>query len=275
MSPSQARADKVVGLASCHVSFKATTAAPPSNCLFGDPNGRTTVVLVGDSHAQHWFPALDALAKQKGWRLYEWSKDSCAMNDAPEYLDVYARAYPECAQWRASVLSRLRTLGTVDHVVVARSWKYGSYLMDGDRRLTGAQAIAAWRDGAAPVQEALTALAPDVVVMSDGPRAPGDIPTCLSEHVDDPQACAFPRQGHIRRDAALTEAEKAPAQGRGGIRFVDPTDLICATTSDRCPAVTSDGTIVYRDDSHMTATFSRSRATALEELLDLDGHRRP
>jgi len=197
------------------------------------------------------------------------------MNDAPEYLDVYARGYPECAQWRASLLRQLRTLGTVDHLVVARSWKYGSYVMQGDRRLAGAQATAAWREGAGPVQQALTSIAPDVVLLADGPRAPGDIPTCLSEHVGDPSACAFPRQGHTALDAPLTRAEKAAATGRGGIRFVDPTDLICTTTSDRCPAVTADGTIVYRDDSHMTATFSRSRSTPLAALLDLDAHRRP
>ena len=123
--------------------------------------------------------ALNRLAKSKGWRLYEWSKDSCAVNDTDLYLDVYDRAYPECRAWRNSVEQRLSTLGSVDHLIVARSWKYSDYLMQGGQRIKGDAAISAtWRAGAAQTFDRLTRISHDVLVLRDGPRAGSNIPTC-------------------------------------------------------------------------------------------------
>jgi hypothetical protein len=270
MSPEKARDDKVSGLNGCHVSFGATSAKPASECLFGDPHGQRTVVLIGDSHAQHWFPALNRLAKSKGWRLYEWSKDSCAVNDTDLYLDVYDRAYPECRAWRSSVEQRLSTLGSVDHLIVARSWKYSDYLMKGGQRIKNDAAISAtWRAGAAQTFNRLTRISHDVLVLRDGPRAGSNIPTCLSSHPRDPQSCGFARSGHTHLDNLLTKAERSAAAQRSGVRFADPTDLICGK-ADRCPAVAAGGVVIYRDDSHMTRTYSRSLAPRLADAFGLD-----
>jgi hypothetical protein len=270
MSPAKARDDKVSGLKGCHVSFNATSARPAKDCLFGDPQGKRTVVLIGDSHAQHWFPALDRLAKTKGWKLYEWSKDSCAVNDTDLYLDVYDRAYPECASWRTSVERRLDSLGKVDHLIVARSWKYSDYLMQGGQRVKDETAVStAWKAGAARTFDRLARTSDDVLVLRDGPRAGGNIPTCLSSHPRDPRSCGFERSGHSHLDDVLTEAERAAAKDRSGVRFADPTDLICGK-ADRCPAVTPGGVVIYRDDSHMTRTYSRSLAPRLAEVFGLD-----
>ncbi len=270
MSPAKARDDKVSGLDGCHVGFGVTSAKPANECLFGDPHGQRTVVLIGDSHAQHWFPALNRLAKSKGWRLYEWSKDSCAVNDTDLYLDVYDRAYPECGAWRTSVQQRLSTLRNVDHLIVARSWKYSDYLMKGGQRIKGDAAVSAtWRAGAAQTFDRLTRISPDVLVLRDGPRAGSNIPTCLSSHPRDPHACGFERSGHTHLDNVLTTAEREAAKHRSGVRFADPTDLICGK-ADRCPAVAPSGVVIYRDDSHMTQTYSRSLAPRLADAFRLD-----
>jgi hypothetical protein len=50
-----------------------------------------------------------------------------------------------------------------------------------------------------------------------------------------------------------------------GIVVLDPTDLVCDT--DPCSVVTLDGTIVFRDGHHLTATFSDKAADGLAELL--------
>jgi len=266
MTAAQARADTVRGLSGCHVSFEAVSASPPEKCVFGDREGATTVALIGDSHAQHWFPAMDRLARERGWRLLFWSKNSCGMNDAAQYLDVYDRPYPECQRWRTSLLQRLGEVDRVDRIIVARSWKYSDYLMLGDTRVKGDAAMEAWQRGAGPVLQRLSSISPDVVVLSDGPRAPADVPTCLSEHVGDPAACSFPRRGHTALDEPLSIAEHRAARRLDGIRFVDPTDILCPA-GVRCPVVTGDGIIIYRDDSHMTATFSAGRADELGNLL--------
>ena len=46
-------------------------------------NGAITVALVGDSHAAHWFPALNVIAKERGWRLVPLTKFSCVFVDLP------------------------------------------------------------------------------------------------------------------------------------------------------------------------------------------------
>ncbi|MDQ6925823.1 MAG: acyltransferase, partial [Candidatus Eremiobacteraeota bacterium] len=46
-------------------------------CSSGDPQGRPTVVLFGDSHAAQWAAALDVEARRRGWRLVLLLKSSC------------------------------------------------------------------------------------------------------------------------------------------------------------------------------------------------------
>ena len=52
-------------------------------CIYGDPEGERTAMLIGDSHAAQWMPALDAYAKKVGWRLEIENKSACALPDVP------------------------------------------------------------------------------------------------------------------------------------------------------------------------------------------------
>ncbi|MGZ4594288.1 MAG: acyltransferase family protein, partial [Actinomycetes bacterium] len=78
MTPAQARADAWPAT-DCFVGFAQTRA--PSGCRFGAPHGRTVVALIGDSHAAQWLPAMDRLAKERGWQLWFWAKSACPMTD--------------------------------------------------------------------------------------------------------------------------------------------------------------------------------------------------
>ena len=60
-------------------------------------DGRFTVALVGDSHAAHWFPALERLAKHKGWRIVTFVKVSCPFIDMRVRNLALKREYRECA----------------------------------------------------------------------------------------------------------------------------------------------------------------------------------
>ena len=58
----------VVYARGCHAKpsgFKVKTCT----FTYGRAAGRKTVVLTGDSHAAHWFPAVDLVARHRGWRL--------------------------------------------------------------------------------------------------------------------------------------------------------------------------------------------------------------
>ena len=58
----------------CLVDERARTSPP---CVYGARRSRTTAVLFGDSHAMQLFPALEHVAKRRGWRLVELTKAGC------------------------------------------------------------------------------------------------------------------------------------------------------------------------------------------------------
>ena len=87
----------------------------PPMCEYGDPNGALTVALVGDSHASNWFPALEALATQRGWRLVPFTKHSCVFVDMRIWSPHLKREYTECAAWRENVVERLAEVRPGSH----------------------------------------------------------------------------------------------------------------------------------------------------------------
>ena len=64
-SPRQARLD-LPEVGACRVSTGSTVNGP---CLFGDASSPDRVVLIGDSHATEWFPALMEIAGPRGWAI--------------------------------------------------------------------------------------------------------------------------------------------------------------------------------------------------------------
>ncbi|HEX7949432.1 MAG TPA: acyltransferase family protein, partial [Candidatus Limnocylindrales bacterium] len=88
----------------CFSSLKGST---PKDCTFGNPNGTFTIALVGDSHASHWFPAVEAIANAQGWRLMTFVKASCVFVDLPIFSPLLKREYTECEAWRPLVIQRL------------------------------------------------------------------------------------------------------------------------------------------------------------------------
>ena len=58
-------------------------------CTYGD--GPKKVALVGNSHAGHWLPALQALAKKNGWTITTYLVSSCAVTDARQQYETEAK----------------------------------------------------------------------------------------------------------------------------------------------------------------------------------------
>ena len=86
----------------CH--SRGTDTAPVT-CTFtyGPKKGRKTVVLTGDSHAVHWFPALQEVAQEHGWRLITITKSGCPFADvfiAPGNAKSIA-----CSTWQPNTSS--------------------------------------------------------------------------------------------------------------------------------------------------------------------------
>ena len=106
----------------------------------------------------------------------------------------------------------------------------------------------------------LSAAGIPVVAIRGTPRTPFAVPTCLSRSA---AQLMFARTYEYNREAAFRPAAVAAQTNaaRGlDVRFVDMNDQICAGV--RC-GVMKNGVVIFTDDNHPTASFSRSLAPVL------------
>jgi peptidoglycan/LPS O-acetylase OafA/YrhL len=267
MTPLDASEDHVsVGPSSCHAD--QTVLAADLSCVFGDPGGNPTVALIGDSHARHWLPALEVIAREEGWRLLSVTKSGCNPFDVPIWNSNYERPYQECDAWRDSLIEQLADEPDVALVIVGRALGHRSSVLIDGQLVPRAEIGPVWRAGAERTFERLLDVSARVVVLRDSPWAPEDVPTCLSEVWPEMSGCDFAVPGEGEDDTELYEAERSAAPHR--VSFVDVSDLVCP--SNPCQMVTPDGVIKYRDRHHITQTFSRQLAPALSDRLVGRGH---
>jgi peptidoglycan/LPS O-acetylase OafA/YrhL len=252
----------------CWVADPATAAT--DGCVFGDPRATTTVALFGDSHAEHWLAALDSLGRARGWRVVLLVKGGCPVADAPELIQGRsARRGRDCASHRERAVQRLIAL----RPAVAVLSSYDEYVArDGDaiRASEGRVSPSAWGRGLRRTYARLAGAGVPVVVIRGTPQPHFDVPTCLSRRAD---ALPFARPCVYARDAALHRAARAAqlaavrdVAARGlPVRAIDMTDQVCPTAS--C-GVVRQGRVVFTDDNHLAASFTRSLAGVLGARLD-------
>jgi peptidoglycan/LPS O-acetylase OafA/YrhL len=235
----------------CHQSIDA---APLAFCVAGARESPVNVVLFGDSHAAQWFPALDALARSRGWALHPFTKMACPAAD----IDMSA----VCSEWRAAVLSRIRTLAPT--LVFAASASV--YLAEREARM-------GFRDEAwaGATRRVMSSLAPlSTILLLELPQ-PGFDPTlCLARrawHGWMPMDCSFERTA-VKSVEQAAVIERRVAAEFSHIRVLDLSDVVCG--GERCDPMQGD-LIRYRDGSHMTAAFSRTLDHVLGARLDALG----
>ncbi len=260
-SLADARADiPVIYDDGCHLEQTDTTIP---ECAFGDPAAATTVVLIGDSHAAQWFPALERLARDRSWRLISLTKSGCTPASITVWNTNYKRAYTECDAWRAGVLDRVAA-ERPELVIVASSHPYPLAGSAGPLEDGGGTALAA---GLGAVLADLAPLAGELALIADTPKFELDPPDCLSAHLDDTLACSEPRSEMLDDAWRTTEARIAAEQGAA---FVDPTDWACPT--DPCPSVVG-RFLVYRDQHHLATPYVTALRDRLAAALPVPGVR--
>jgi hypothetical protein len=239
----------------------ATTVEEAKDCEFGDRSSSTVVALLGDSHAQHWLAGLDRAGRERHWRIDAMVKGGCPVADMSELGGArFTRYYRECARYREAMLRRIVTMRPA--AVVLASW---DHYIPPDGRIEDWQVTPEmWRRGLRRTYERLVAAGIPTIAMRDVPRTGFDVPACLSR-----RAAALPFAGECvyeRRSSLVPRAiEAQDAAVRGlPVRIVDMNDQVCATV--RCPVVQG-GVVVFTDDNHLTASFSRTVAPMLGERI--------
>ncbi|HEX9178339.1 MAG TPA: acyltransferase family protein [Mycobacterium sp.] len=223
-------------------------------CASGDTASATTVALVGDSHAAMWNPAFEPLAQQRHWRLETLGKVTCPLMELPITSPYLGRQYTECEQWRTDVLNRLAA-ERPRLIVVSMSRRYGA-----DFGFTSFDP--AWVNGLSRLVSRLRATGAAVLVLGPIPDPLTTVPTCVSGHLNDAQACSPPRSEAVNDAGNATEAAATTAAGG---QYADLTSLFC--TTDRCPVIVGNN-LVYRDDNHVTIEYAQALGPVIGAIAD-------
>jgi hypothetical protein len=221
----------------CHGDFEAVT---PGDCVFGTEDGPRSMLLAGDSHAAQWFPALDRLATEDGWRLVSLTKSACPTVDFVVQSRALGRDYRECREWLDAVVERARA--ERPDVVLLSNWG-ASYV-----REMGKGGLRRWVDGLHGFIGRLPR-GTDVVLLGDTPTWQRPPAECLSENLRSPRSCSRPVGALV--DERVQSAEATLAQGT--TTFVVTYPWLCDA---ECHALNRN-VVVYRDEHHLTATMSR------------------
>lgn len=237
----------------CHQSL-GRRAVTDNGCEYGNVDANRTMFLMGDSHALHWFPALDRIAMEDEWRLVSYTKDACPAYDLPVFSPRLNRDYVECDEWREDVLDRIQR-EQPELVVLSNR---------GPRGHSPQPPMDEWLAALEGVVERLPESS-EVAVLGQNPTMPHDVPECLSDHLDDVEACAAPVSAVI--DGELQRGEEAAA-ARAGASYVDTTGLVCRTES--CVPIVGN-LMVFRDSHHLSNAFAAALAPELEALLPVPG----
>jgi peptidoglycan/LPS O-acetylase OafA/YrhL len=223
----------------CHSNYGETKSG---DCTYGDVNSKTTVVLYGDSHAAQWFPALEALANDRGFKLVSLTKSACPSVDVPR-ADQGAFKNVHCDKWRDDSIARIKKLRPA--AVIMSSFQYFNPPSGYPDEYQW------WREGQIRLLDALRGSSKHLIYISDTPRPLRDIPNCLASR--DVKSC--------------NTTEKTPVKIINGFEKVDPTPWLC---TNYCPAI-QDGYVVYRDASHISVAAALALKSQLEAALMAKG----
>ena len=205
-------------------------------CELGSTRARRRLIVLGDSHAAMWMPALIQFAQRYHWRLVPLIKPGCV---------PAAIASGNCATWYRWALTHVRRLQP-RAVVLSQTWWSGS-------AQEGIDAVSRALQDLAP-------LTPRLAVIEDPPGSGRATLDCLLARGATLGSCAF----RVTPDQMATYASLRLAARAAHAAYVPTLRWFCVR--DLCPAVV--GTIVtYRDSTHITATYARQLARSFGATL--------
>lgn len=250
----------------CHTTVFEADLHP---CVYGDPDGPIDVALYGDSHVLQWLPALEPPAREHGWRITILTKSACPSVevDFEEPVNRARRgentvgpsAVETCLTWRIRA-QRWLARNVPDVIIVSNRGRYN--VVDARGKVLKRPANEpVWAKGLAQTLRKLPGDA-RVVVLADTPRLKTEPAPCLAERGVAISACVTSRERAML--VAHDDAERAAAEANGAW-FTDLHEEVCPY--DPCPVVIED-ILMWRDQSHVTATYARELAPSLEALVE-------
>ncbi|WP_170154385.1 acyltransferase family protein [Protaetiibacter intestinalis] len=225
-------------------------------CTLGDPDAEHTAVIVGDSVAASWLPALSN-ALGPAWRVVLAVQGACSAAAVAAYYDRQTDPawVAQCAAIRADREAGIVT-SDPELVVLTSSSRTLDRLTSG---ATGSEATAEWRRGMEESLRRLGHVSSQLVVIAPPPLS---VASCGSADFEPGgTSCRVPLTPEWREQRA---AESAAAAAMG-VSYVDTSPWFC-TPAGLCPWAV-DGSVARTDTHHLTKEFSARLAAVMRTSL--------
>ncbi len=246
-----------IGRRSCHSRPGETR---PIRCTFrfGPAEERKIVLLIGDSHAVHWFNALLPIAERKGWKLISMTKSSCPVADVVNYRK--GKVDVDCGIWRQRAFAQVRKI----HPDLVIASNLDSYLMRSPTTGRPTTDTGLWKAGMTRSLKALKAGARQVVLLGDVFEWGKDAIACLKAHTNHVSVCERRQHGPESTRGAVKDRIGREAAALAGAQFRSTRRITCPY--DPCPLIV-ERYLVTRDGGHLTSIYAPLLSRALQKLL--------
>jgi hypothetical protein len=261
--------------------YDATTRPNYDKCRRPGVPGATEIFLIGDSHAQHLLPMLDAATARTGQSITYAAMGACLIDAQLTVTWPWQKErYESCREFSAGEMERsLQRLSPGDIVMVSlflnnylsssdvEGRGFGPPVYLGDRRLRISEVRQAWVAGMRAYAERLAAKGVQLLLVLDNPSL-----------TREPVACQDPAVSSCAGDPATTARMRRTLQGLLGqvaaglpnVHVFDPTPYLVGPDG-RVVYRRPDGTPLYADSHHLSVSGSRSLAAPFERFLQQQG----
>ncbi|SKC35863.1 acyltransferase family protein [Krasilnikoviella flava] len=222
-----------------------------NSCSYGSDDAPLRIAVLGNSHAGHWTPALEAGEVAGDWQVDTYLQSSCyPVERLLEYeAAADAQGCLDTTRWATDSI----TGGGYDLVVVSARTNQLLADVPEDQQADVAQ------DAYADTLATFTDAGLPVLVLRDTPAMPDSVPDCLATGPVAWDDCGAPPSQALEPDP-LAAAARADSSGLVTAREV--TDLMC--DEEVCHPVIG-GVVAYFDHGHLTATFARTLTPEVTE----------
>lgn len=219
----------------CHETMQGAT---PRSCTYGDLHAKTTLALVGGSHAAQWLPALEILAQEMHFKIVSFTRSACRFERLTN--DTL------CGEWVTNVYEELKKSKPDFLFTTATSGQHAK------RESVSPHAIARWKD--------LESIGIQVIAIRDNPWFGFDSAECVERYGRDARKCSRLRRDVLADPSPLLRRDAVP----DNVRLLDLSDYFCQ--GKRCPPIIGN-VLVYRDRHHITTLYAASLAPALKQEM--------
>jgi SGNH domain (fused to AT3 domains) len=241
------------------VEYRKTLNGCPtlSSCTFGDLKSKKRLVILGDSHAQMWIPALNRIGVAEKLKVSVLYLARCPAATLDVWLTAFNKDYTGCNAERIAWINAINKA----HPVTVLLADHTNGVFTGASGGTQTFTSAAWQTGMETTIVDLKPSRAKIAVLGDSVTYDRSPNLCLADSPDATQTCdaANPNPDRPGQQAAEQAAAKAES-----VLYVDPTKWLCTATV--CSPIVGNF-IVYYDAYHLSCTYAAYLSGVLQAAL--------